>query len=200
MVSLPLARVGTLRAVCQWVLGVTQCALCLRALWAETLSVVHLLPARGGTLCVVGGVRRGRLGLSMVHCLCRRSMPPLSALTRLLGPQLPKQLECLVCLLLVLGGRWLCHLLVLRGALWVVWPLLVLGGLLCGVYLLLKLRGRLCVGCLFLLRGWTLWVFCLLCVLGVTLGVGCPLLVWAGKLEKRLCVLGLYLHQVMPLR
>ena len=72
--------------------GVPACDL----LWAGALCVVRLLLARGGTLCVVGGVRRGSLRLSMVHCLCRRSMPPLFALTRLFGPQLPKQLECLV--------------------------------------------------------------------------------------------------------
>ena len=130
------ARGGTLCAVSQWALGVTLCVLCLCVLGAR-LCGVRLLLARGGTLCVVGGVRRRSLRLSMVHCLCRRFMPPLVALTRLFGPQLPKQPECLggplrvVCLRPVLGG---IRCAVRRG---------VLGARSCVVCLLLARRGTL---------------------------------------------------------
>ena len=136
VVCILLARGGTLCAVGQWALGVTLCVLCLCVLGAR-VCVVRLLLARGGTLCVVGGVRRRSLRLSMVHCLCRRFMPPLVALTRLFGPQLPKQPECLggplrvVCLLPVLGG---IRCAVRRG---------VLGARSCVVCLLLARRGTL---------------------------------------------------------
>jgi hypothetical protein len=155
-----------LRLCVQWVTMWWLLRLCL--LWADTLSVVRLLLARGGTLCVVGGVRRGSLRFSMVHCLCRQSMPPLFALTRLFGPQLPKQLECLV-----------------RGALCVVCLLTrtqyLLGRSLFAVYLLLVLGGPLRVVCLLPVLG---RIRCVVrrCVLGAKSCVVCLLLARRGTL------------------